>query len=324
MVDAVEKPVICRLAMEVPRLAAFRLYYNTTIHPELLRMERLRRRLLGLLFGSVALMFALLAVVLYFNVALLFMLTLLPIGFYLFYLGGRVQQFRQTFKPRVIRLILDFMSDSLNMRQLDYQSKRQIDWEVFKDSRLFKSSPDYFLGEDYIEGLVGEMPFAMSELQVREISPASNRLQEVFEGVFLSATFPEPNEGQVAIWPRHRRRYLTRTIKEYISEGGINVDHEIMNDAFREQFITYATEETKVAAVLTEPMQEQLAIFAAATHKNIYASFDDQQIYVAISEQKDLLEPYLFRSNRSFDLVREFYQDISLVLKIVEEFDRTH
>lgn len=310
--------------MEVQRLADFRQYYNTSIHPELMRLERLRRRLLALVFGSIFFLIILSGILLYLNVALYFFLMFIPGGYYLFYLGQQIQGFRQTFKPRVIQLILDFMNESLNTRQLQYTAKRHIPWEIFEESRLFKTPKDYFLGEDYIEGLIGEMPFEMSELQVREISPASNRLQEVFEGVFLYATFPEENEGTLAFWPRHRKKYLTRTIKAYVAAGAENVDHEIMDEQFLDHFVVYATPDTKVASVLTASMQERLADYATSTGKEIFGSFQDQQIYVAVTEEKDLLEPHIFRSNRSFDLIRQFYQDISLITKIVEDFDQTH
>ena len=71
-------------------------------------------------------------------------------------------------------------------------------------------------------------------------------------------------------------------------------------------------------------MQDALARYVEITGKDIYLSFIDRNIFAAISEERDLLEPSIFTSNIHFDLIREFYFDIMLVLKIVEDFDQTH
>ncbi|NJN33816.1 MAG: DUF3137 domain-containing protein, partial [Saprospiraceae bacterium] len=44
-------------------------------------------------------------------------------------------------------------------------------------------------------------------------------------------------------------------------------------------------------------------------------------IYIGITQEKDLLEPVLMQSNISFDLIYEFYRDITLLLSIVLDID---
>ncbi|MCB0638323.1 MAG: hypothetical protein KDC54_16955, partial [Lewinella sp.] len=215
--------------MELIRLDEFRRYYNTHIFPELQRTERLRRRLLTLLFLSAFFGLAAMIFVLSLGIALINLFLLLPFTFYLFYLGYRMQRFRQRFKPRIVGLILDFMNDTLNFSELHYESRNRIEKDTFLESGLFKTTADYYEGEDYIRGRVGEMPFEMSELVVREPAPMTNKLQEVFEGVFLYAVFPEEDtEGSVIVWPRRRKQDLISAIKEYTWDGGFNQDYEIM------------------------------------------------------------------------------------------------
>jgi hypothetical protein len=54
----------------------------------------------------------------------------------------------------------------------------------------------------------------------------------------------------------------------------------------------------------------------------LYFSFQDQDFFVAITQPKDLLEPYILRSNLSFDLVLEFMHDITSILQLVHDFDQ--
>lgn len=310
--------------MELARIDDFRRYYNTTINPELRRMERRRVRLLTLIGASFAFLILGLIMAFILDLGAYVLVTSLFAGFYLIYLGYRIQRFRRTFKPRVIQLILDFMNDTLNLRQLRYEAARKIPVERFLQSELFATKAPYYTGEDYIEGMVGEMPFELCELSVREISPASNRLQDVFNGVFLYAIFAEESTGSVIVWPRQRAKYLRRSIKEYTWKGGYQADNEIMNPRFRELFTVFAKRGTHVAAILSEPMQEALVGYAELTGKELYVSFIDRHIYCGVTEDRDLLEPDVFRTNESYDLVRGFYTDIALILKVIEVFDQTH
>ncbi|HMQ48119.1 MAG TPA: DUF3137 domain-containing protein [Saprospiraceae bacterium] len=310
------------------RLDEFRIFYNHTIFPELVRMERLRLRLLRLLLVASLLMFGILIFQFYVNLAVLTLLMAIPIALAIGYLLYRIQEFRQTFKPHVVNLITDFIDDGLNFdpqTPLKYDPKRKIEKSVFLSSRLFVTDARFYEGEDFIEGKIGEMPFELSELDVRENSPVSSGLKEVFRGVFLHATFPEENtEGEILVWPRHRRQYLSRSIKDFTFDGGKNVDKEVLNLSFRSQFLTYADEDTHVISILSEPMQDSIVQFVEKTGKDIYLSFQDRDIFVAVTEDKDLLEPYLFRSNLSFELIFEFFESIHVVLRIAEEFDQTH
>ncbi len=306
------------------RLNEFRLYYNTTIHPELMRTERLRIRLLWLLFVSLIVLVVILVFAVSLGLFLVSILLSIPVAGYLFYLLYRMRRFTQTFKPRIVGLILDFMNNTLNYQGLKYEPQEKIKKETFLESQLFATDAPYYIGEDYIHGMVGEMPFGMSELMVREYSPLTSKLQSVFEGVFLFSIFSEQTEGRVVVWPRARRQYLIRSIKEYTWMGGRNQDHEINNARFREYFLVYAMPDTHVQGILSEPMQEALVNYVEQTGKDIYISFIDRLIFAGIGEPKDLLEPSIFRTNVSFDLIREFYLDINLALKIIEDFDQTH
>ncbi|MEL7222990.1 MAG: DUF3137 domain-containing protein, partial [Bacteroidota bacterium] len=281
-----------RLSMELIQLNEFRKYYNTHIYPELRRTERLRKRLLTLIFLSLLIIILVLTLSSYLGVALLSLFLILPITFYIFYLGYRIQQFRQEFKPRIVGLILAFMNNKLNFSDLSYEPKSMIPKLLFQQSNIFATRADYYQGEDFIKGMVGEMPFGLSELVVRELSPMTNKLQDVFEGVFLHAIFAEEDtQGSIVVWPRRKKQYLTRSIKEYNFNGGFNQDYEINNPFFQEYFIVYAEPGTHVQGILSEPMQEALVRYVESTGKDIYLSFINRHIFAGISEERDLLEP---------------------------------
>ena len=319
------------------RLEEFRIFYNHTIHPELQRLERKRMRLLILLAISIIALVGLFVLELYIGILALTLTLMIPVALYIGYLIYRVRKFVQTFKPHVVNLILDFIDDGLNYGTLSYDAKKSIPKQTFLASHIFKTPAPYYVGEDFITGKVGALTFDMCELDVKEISPVSNSLSDVFRGVFLHATFEHDLEGVVIVWPRKYRQQLVASIKNVNFLGAKNVDHEILCEEFRETYMTYATPDTHVVGMLPITMQEAIIEYLKSidqyessapsqerSDRDFFMSFINNHIFVAFSEEKDLLEPFILRSNLSFELVREFFEDIHLLLRIVEDFDQTH
>jgi hypothetical protein len=306
------------------RIEDFRIYYNHTIHPELMRLERQRKRLLLLLVVSILLLTAVIIFELYIGILLVTLVLSIPIALYITFLGYQIRKFILTFKPKIVNLILDFIDDGVNYGQLTYEPAKFLPKKVFQQSKIFGSSADSYLGEDYIQGKIGELDFEMCELNVREYSKVRSRLNYVFRGIFLKATFQDSINGRVTILPMAFRQYLTRSIREKVGSGGRSMELMIRNPEFRKQFLAYATRNAQVRELLSEAMQESILNYRNETGKEIYLSFINKDIFVAITEPKNILEPRLFQSNVSFELVREFFEDLQLSFQIVEDFDKNH
>lgn len=310
--------------LKMKRLDEFRIFYNHTIHPELLRMERKRKRLLWLLVGSALVMIFVLFLGFYINIVVITLIIALMIGLFMSYLWHRIQQFIQTFKPNIINLILDFIDDSINYGTFKYDAKKSIPKSRFLSSRLFVTGAPYYQGEDYIEGKIGEIKFEMCELDVREYSEVRSRLTTVFKGIFMYATFHRPMSGTILVWPKEFRQYLTKTIKSFTFDGGRNIDRQMDDKSFRDKFLTYATNDSDVETMLPEKTQAAIVEYRQRTDKEIYMAFIGKRIFIGVTEEKDILEPYLRRSNVSFELVREFFEDIRLAISILEDFYENH
>ncbi|NJL75977.1 MAG: hypothetical protein HC892_14100 [Saprospiraceae bacterium] len=105
------------------RLEDFRIYYNHTIHPELIRMELHRKRLIRLFIVSFVILLGIIAFELFVGVLALTLLIAIPIVIYIIWLIYQAQKFRQNFKPRIVQLLLDFIDDSLSYGTLSYEAK---------------------------------------------------------------------------------------------------------------------------------------------------------------------------------------------------------
>ncbi len=303
----------------------FRIFYNQNLYPELLHLERRRwwlLRRMGLFF-----LFAVVAVFVMVRVDL-FVLTL-SLSLLLLGAGGliahQIQVFRQEFKPRIVNLILDFIDNDINYRQLRYDPKGQIPREKFLASKIF-THVDVYRAEDLITGWVRELPFEMCEVDAQEYSPVRYRLDRVFRGVFVCGDFYRADMmGSVLILPDAYRKYLSRSERAFHRLGGRRVRKQLLEE-FEAVFDTYATPEVRVADVISEDLQRSILRYRqrflqANRQKDIYLSIVEDNVFIALSHPKDLLEPSLLRSVVRFEMVQEFYEDIRLLLNILSELD---
>lgn len=303
----------------------FRLFYNQSIHPELLHLEQRRLRLLRLLGLSGLLLLLVVAFQVYLSIFVVTLFLFLLVGCWIAYLVFRVQVFYKEFKPRVVTLLLDFIDNDVNFSFEEYKPKGFIPAKRFFESRIFTRADDY-VGEDLIRGQVRETPFEVSELRVREFSAVRNRLDRVFQGIFLIADFQRWDlHGKVLVLPDAYRKYMSRSERAFHLEGGRRVKENMLPE-FEAFFDTYATPDVRVKDVISPEMQRNILRFRSRFQevnrmKEIYFSIIGDKIYLALSQDKDLLEPTLFHSNVSYEVVREFYDDLRLLLDVVLDVD---
>lgn len=303
------------------RLHDFRLFYNHTIHPELLRMERKRKSLLTLLAVSSLLLIVVLIIQIKVRIVVITLLLLILIGFYIAYLVYKIREFKVTFKPNIVNLILDFIDDDINYGKLSYDAKKSLSKKDFFKSELFATDAPYYIGEDYIKGSYREMTFELCELDVKEYSKVRNRLNYIFKGVFFKGVYAEKNKvGRIIILPRDYQQYQARTVKAFYATGGKTLDGYLMRP-FEDTFITLMSKGADAERVLSRDMQKALLNFRTATDKEIYVSFINNNVYIAVTEPKDILEPEIFLSNVSFELIRDFFEDLQLLLSALEDLD---
>lgn len=303
----------------------FRLFYNQNIHPELLHLEQRRRRLVRLLALSAVLVVAMVVMQVVVNVFVFTLLLFIPIVLWVTYLLFRVQVFFQEFKPRIVGLILDFIDNDVNFTFAGYDPKGSISKKKFLESRIFTTADDY-AGEDLIRGQVRETPFELCELRVQEFSPARSKLDYVFRGIFLIGDYKRWDlHGGILVLPDAYRKYLSRSERAFHLVGGRRVKDNLLPE-FEVFFDTYATPDVRIQDMISTDMQQVILQFRQMfqeknRQKEIYFSIIADKIYLALTQDKNLLEPSLFANNASFETVLEFYQDIRLLLEVVLDVD---
>jgi hypothetical protein len=203
---------------------------------------------------------------------------------------------------------------------------------AFLESSIFETKAEVYEGEDYIKGSIGNLNFELCEILVQEYSLVNGRLQSIFKGIFLKSYLDRKDaiEGTLIILPKKKRQFLGRSVKKILDKGGKNIDDRLpCRDKnaplpYLESFLTYANlpEGDAISRIIPTEIQEIIENYRAKTNRDIYISFVNSTINIFFSEPNDFLEPFLFKSVVSFELVKDFFNDIQLVMDLVEEFDR--
>lgn len=265
------------------------------------------------------------ALQIYLSVFIVTLILALLVGCWVAYLVFRVQVFFQEFKPRIITLLLDFIDNDVNFSFEKYQPKGVIPAARFFESQIFVGADEY-QGEDLIRGQVRETPFELCELRVREFSPVRNRLDRVFYGIFLIADYQRWDmHGGLLVLPDAYRKYMSKSERAFHLTGGRRVRDNMLPE-FEAFFDTYATPDVRVKEVMSVDMQRRILQFRERFQhmnrlKEIYFSIIGDKIYLALTQDKNMLEPSLFQPNVSYEIVREFYDDLRLLLDVVLDVD---
>lgn len=251
------------------------------------------------------------------------LIVAIPFVIYIYYQYRKIQKFRANFKPRVVELILDFIDNDLLFGDLKYNAKGKITADKFFRSNMFGAKPAVYDGEDYIEGRIGDVEFEMCELRVEEFSKVRKRLDLVFRGIFVRAKFHYPLNGTLLVLPKSTLPKRSEALKSFIRHNGQPMDPFVKHREFLETYTVYGSKNTKVQELLPPDLMDFILIARERTGE-IQMSIFKENCFVAINNDKDILEPKIFQSNVSYELVREFYEDIYVALFIVTALDRAH
>jgi Protein of unknown function (DUF3137) len=299
----------------------FRLFYNQSIHPELMYLENQRigvvRRIYLCSFVALLLvLFAYLA-----DIFLLSLFVLIGIGVMLSTLINEVRLYFQSFKPRVVTALLDFFDNGVNFSELVFAERGHIDRKVFLKSGLYICSAETFLAEDFIQGKIREMPFEMCELRVQDISPVRSGLENVFSGVFIVADYLRPDmRGSIFIMPDVFRKHQAQSTRAAHLAHAKRVNNQLL-DEFESIFDTYATPDMRPTDTISIPFQMALIEFYRTTKRNVSLSIIDSKLYIAMQQEEDLLEPKLWRSNVGYQQICDYHIDLQRLFSMIQAMD---
>jgi hypothetical protein len=139
--------------------------------------------------------------------------------------------------------------------------------------------------------------------------------KSLFKGLFFSANFPKNSKGKTLIIPK-----LLNSNIHSLNIGKRQII-KLEDPEFTKFFTVYGNDQVEARYILSTNLMAKLVNFRKKAGRNIYVSFVDNMIYIAIEYAEDVFEPKLFKTMLSFAPMREYFENIQLMLGIVEDLN---
>jgi hypothetical protein len=198
--------------------------------------------------------------------------------------------------------------------------------EWFEQSSLFRYQNIHsYTGSDLVKGKYGEGEFSFSELYVREITrtrsggKTETKISDLFKGLFYMADFNKSFKGRTVIFPDYARQALGSQFGEMLnSVMAFNQTHLVtLEDVeFEKKFAIYSTDQVEARYILSPSMIEHIKTIQNKLGKDIYLSFINNKVFVALASDTDSLSPVIFQNMTAFETIEPIYHLIGSMLEI--------
>jgi len=306
-------------------IADLKQFYDTTLMPDLRVLEQQRRDIVRKVMIVIIVTIVVLGLggLAFVSMANIGPAVIIPAVLCLL-IGGGVCKFLTRgyvtdFKSLVIERIVHFIDDNLS-----YEPKRCIDKSTFILSNIFTTKPNRYKGDDLVSGKVGATRIQFSELNaVHESGSGKNKHRTtVFRGIFFIGDFNKHFIGQTIVLPDTAQKLFGRFGQKLQS---LNVFRgkliKLEDPEFESHFVVYGSDQVEARYILSTSLMARITDFKEKTGKRIYLSFIGSMVFVAISYTRNLFEPKLFKTLLDFGPIRQYYEDLALVIGIVDDLN---
>jgi len=301
-------------------------FYKTNLLPELLELEERRKKLLKKYFvialGPICIVAVgifiltkylnLISEIIFFVLAPCVIATVVIC---IFITRGYVRDF----KILVIDQIVRFIDENLT-----YYQSRFIPRSVFVASQIFKTKPNRYKGDDYVNGKIGDTQIQFSEIDAKyESGSGKNRsVKTVFKGLFFIADFNKNFKGQTIVLPDAAEKLFGHFGKLLQSWNLVRDQLISLEDPeFEKLFVVYGSDQVEARYILSTSLMKRIIDFREKTNRNIYLSFVGSKVFVAVPYTRNLFEPRIFKTVVDFEPIKEYYEDLLLAVGIVDDLN---
>ena len=301
-------------------------FYETELKPQLETLENKRRHILQkIIIAGICIFFAVMIFAFFFvrsftmqPIHLIFALvfSLILFGIITYFM---TRSYVNEFKNNIIRKIISFIDPELN-----YSPRSCIPKTVFMASKIFKTKPNRYKGDDLVHGKVGQTKIRFSELHAEyESGSGKNRSRRtVFKGLFFIADFNKHFRSETIVLPDTAENLFGGFGKLLQSWNVFRGNLIKLEDPeFEKLFVVYGSDQIEARYILSTSLMARISDFKKKTGRKIYLSFVSSNVYVAVGYTKSLFEPRIFRTLLDFEPIAEYFEDLSLAVGIVDDLN---
>jgi energy-coupling factor transporter transmembrane protein EcfT len=239
------------------------------------------------------------------------------------------REYHAGFKDKIIPRIVAFVDPRLRYDKMGMVPKAE-----FIASHLFNAKPGEYIGDDLVTGTLGETAIQFAEIHAKRVeivrrsssSSSTNRTKKtvtpIFRGLFFVADFNKSFTGTTLVLPDTAQR-LFGDVGQALQ--GLNVQNgqlvKLEDPEFEKLFVVYGEDQVEARYILSTSLMRRLVDFQNRTKKEMRLSFSASKFYVAIPFQRELFEPKIRESLLNISHIKEYYDDLKLVVDLTDELN---
>lgn len=297
-------------------------YYKAKILPELEVLEMVRR---SIVFKIILLYVVVVGIALFFlylyiknnnynpdiaKAGIFLTGSIYILGYYFI-----TKKYKIRFKQKIISSIVNFIDPEFYYSEAGGISDKQ-----FKESCIFEKTPDIFTKEDFVKGMLKDTTFEFSEVKAEYSS--GDKTYTFFKGLFFIADFNKNFNGKTLVQPEFSQNFLGKIGEMLHSKSAFGGKFVKLEDLeFEKLFVVYSTDQIESRYILSLDLMRRITDFRNKLKKEVYISFVNSKVFVAIPKNKNLFEPRIFRTLLDFSQVQEYFEDLQLAIDIVEDLN---
>lgn len=229
-----------------------------------------------------------------------------------------IHDYTHEFKMSVIKPLIHAIDSSLL-----YSSTTHVSDYYFQRSELFEK-PDKLSGNDYVKGHIDGINIQFSDIHAQKRHKSSKGRESwstLFQGLFIVADFNKHFSAETVVLPDSAQSTFGDLIGHWLQSNNMARDELVKMDdpEFEKEFVVYSTDQVEARYILSNSLMKKLLAFQQKSSHKVHISFIQNHIYMAISYNKDLFEPSIFRSLLDYKVAMEYLKTLHLAISVVEE-----
>lgn len=224
------------------------------------------------------------------------------------------------FKDSIFVELIGFIDNSLL-----YFKDSFISQNIFEKSNLFPT-PDRYSGNDYIKGKIDGVDIEFSDIEAKNIhrdSKGREQVETTFKGLYIVAKFNKNFRYQTIVLPDIAKRLFGDVVGRFLqSLNSFKGELVKMDDIeFDKNFVVYSKDQVEARYILSNSLMPKIVELKKRAKSQLYLSFVDSSIHIALYTNKDMFEPPIFTSLLDYANTKDFLEMLMLVSNIVEELN---
>ena len=312
-------------------------FYQSDLLPDLEKLEAqrltVRKKFIQAIFILVGLNLVFLFVAGKFGINVMFSFMFLVLSAIFTFFPWHIKyykEYQKGFKDIIIPRIIAFVD-----QRLRYDKAGMVSREEFMGSHLFNDRPGDYHGDDLVSGTLGETAIQFSEIHAKRVdivrkgsssSSSSQKTQKrytpIFNGLFFVADFNKSFKGTTIVLPDTAQK-LFGDLGQALQ--GLNVQNgqliKLEDPEFEKLFVVYGEDQVEARYILSTSLMRRMVEFQNRAPIKMRLSFSASKLHVAIPFEKELFEPKIMESLLNISHIQEYYDDLKLVVDIVEDLN---